>query len=166
MGKYRELIGGCGFFLFGAAYFIAAFSIRKFDANGVIDSAFIPKIYGILIMILSSLQLLVAIWKKKIINKDVTEKNNDEGTLRQRLFAVLKTFALLIIYIALLGNVGFVIMSIFFIIAMTMLLLPQNQFSKRKIIMVTGIAVVFSVAVYLLFVYGFGLTLPAGILEL
>lgn len=74
------------------------------------------------------------------------------------------TFVLLIGYVGLLELVGFVIMSSIFIFLMTMWLLPKDQRNKKQIILTAIIAVVFASCVYLLFVKGFALTLPAGIL--
>ena len=55
-------------------------------------------------------------------------------------------------------------MSSIFIFLMTMWLLPKGQRNKKQIILSAIIAVVFASCVYLLFVKGFALTLPAGIL--
>jgi multisubunit Na+/H+ antiporter MnhE subunit len=74
------------------------------------------------------------------------------------------TFVLLIGYVGLLELVGFVIMSSIFIFLMTMWLLPKDQRNKKQLILTAIIAVVFASCVYLLFVKGFALTLPAGIL--
>lgn len=71
---------------------------------------------------------------------------------------------LLIGYVGLLELVGFVIMSSIFIFLMTMWLLPKDQRNKKQIILTAIIAVVFASCVYLLFVKGFALTLPVGIL--
>lgn len=83
---------------------------------------------------------------------------------KKMIFSVVLTFVLLIGYVGLLELVGFVIMSSIFIFLMTMWLLPKDQRNKKQLILTAIIAVVFASCVYLLFVKGFALTLPAGIL--
>ena len=90
--------------------------------------------------------------------------SSDFMTIQQVVFSVVLTFVLLIGYVGLLELVGFVIMSSIFIFLMTMWLLPKDQRNKKQLILTAIIAVVFASCVYLLFVKGFALTLPAGIL--
>lgn len=165
MAKYREIIGGCVFFMFAAAYYVGALSIKQFAGNDMVDSQFIPKLYGIIIMILSALQVLFGIMKMK---KDEAEDKEDDDkphlSVQQQIISFLMSFALLIIYVALLDSVGFIIMSTLFIIFMTTLLLPKEKRNSKRVGMTAVIAAAFSVAVYMVFVEGFALTLPAGIL--
>ena len=111
-------------------------------------------------MLLSVIQIIQGVLSKK--RADCQEENQTDLTIQQAVFSVVLTFVLLIGYVGLLELVGFVIMSSIFIFLMTMWLLPKDQ--RNKIILTAIIAVVFASCVYLLFVKGFALTLPVGIL--
>lgn len=161
MKRYREVIGGSVFFLFAATYFVMAFQIPTFN-DGFISSDFMPKVYGAILMLLSVIQIIQGVLNKK--HADCQEENQTDLTIQQIAFSVALTFVLLIGYVGLLELVGFVIMSSIFIFLMTMWLLPKDQRNKKQIILSAIIAVVFASCVYLLFVKGFALTLPAGIL--
>lgn len=160
--KNREIIGGSIFFLCSAAYFVIAFSIKQYQ-DGILSSDFIPKVYGLILMVLSAFQILLGVWfhNKKTIEEATPEQFKD------RIASVVYTFTLLLLYVLLLKPIGFVIMSTVFIFAMTLLLYPKEIKEKSKAMHLTKIvviAVIFSTAVYLFFVWGFALTLPAGIL--
>lgn len=165
MAKYRDVIGGCLFFIFAAVYYNMALGIHQFSAgSGMVDSQFMPKVYGILLMILSAIQVLHGVYH---IKKGDAEEDEGNGlTVGEQIFSFVTSFLLLVIYVALLDSVGFIIMSALFITCMTMLLSTKEQRSGKKLLKIVAISVVFSVAVYLIFVQGFGLTLPDGILAL
>ena len=57
----KELLVGVIFLVVGIAYFALAFTIPIYDAYGgssVVDSAFVPKVIGVLLIVLSVLQLV------------------------------------------------------------------------------------------------------------
>ena len=59
----KELLVGVIFLVVGIAYFALAFTIPSYDAYGgssVVDSSFVPKVVGILMIVLSVMQLLIA----------------------------------------------------------------------------------------------------------
>ncbi len=161
MKKYREVVGGSVFFLFAATYFVMAFGIKQYN-DGFLSSDFIPKIYGGVLMVLSILQVLFAVFNSK--KGRAQEEDQEPGlSLGQTLISVALTFVLLIGYVSLLETVGFIIMSSIFIFLMTLMLYPADQRTVRRLLWVALIAVAFSSGVYFLFVKAFALTLPAGI---
>jgi len=164
MSKYRDVIGGCVFFIFAAVYYWLAFSIRETTAGSVLGSAFMPKMYGIIMMVLCAIQILNGVRTVKKAEVTGEGEKKKELTIKQQLYSLLESFGLLVIYVVLLDAVGFVIMSALFVFFMTIVLLPKKGRSKNLFVKVGIISIVFSVAVYLVFVQGFALTLPAGIL--
>jgi putative tricarboxylic transport membrane protein len=71
------------------------------------------------------------------------------------------TFALMVIYVALLDSIGFLIMSAVYVFFQILLLSRKDQ----KNYLVTAIAaIVSSAAIYYLFLYGFKMILPIGLL--
>lgn len=69
---------------------------------------------------------------------------------------------LLVVYVLLLKTVGFVIMTALYIFAQSLFMVPPE---KRNILISAILAVVSSVAIYLVFTRGLSLLLPAGILK-
>jgi len=57
----KEMLVGIIFLIIGVVYFALAFTIPIYDAYGgssVVDSSFVPKVVGILLIVLSILQLI------------------------------------------------------------------------------------------------------------
>lgn len=170
MKKYREIIGGVVFFVFALAYFVMAFGIKQFGAGkpGIVTSDFMPKIYGGLILILSAIQILQGVWQLKTQHQLLAtdaRTSGECGIKFQIEWEILLTFLLLVLYVGMLKTIGFLITSVLFILGLTFILLPKKQRGLKKFIEVLVIAVLFTVTIYLIFVKGFHLTLPVGILD-
>ena len=157
MRKNKELIGGLIFFIFAAAYFSISLSIPKFE-DGFVSSDFMPKLYGVILIILSSLQIFQGI---SLMRKGEVKGEENEKTETWLVPEVILTFVFLILYVAILKPVGFLISTILFLVVMIALFSPKE---KRNIIKIILISVIFTIAVYLIFVKGLSLTLPEGIL--
>ena len=162
----KEMLVGIIFLIIGVVYFALAFTIPIYDAYGgssVVDSSFVPKVVGILLIVLSILQLIFSSkaaknapaaqptqaseedeeFKVEDWDDDAANRNADT------------------IYMALLSTLGFMISSVLFLIATMLLLTPAE---KRNIPLILILSVVVSVGVYYLFVYGLDMVLPRGIL--
>ena len=158
MQRRRELIGGTIFFIFAAVYFVMALQIPEFN-DGFVSSDAMPKIYGILLMLLSAGQIFGALRQKK----DASEQGAEAGSGKIVIVPeVLITFFFLILYVVLLKPVGFVISTIIFLLGMITLFTPKE---KRSVIKIVLISVIFSIAVYWLFAKVLSLSLPQGILK-
>lgn len=62
----KELAVGVIFLLIGVVYFALAFTIPAYDAYGgssVVDSSFVPKVVGVLLMLLSAVQIYLTVKK-------------------------------------------------------------------------------------------------------
>lgn len=153
MRKYKEVISGSIIFILAAVYFGIGLTIPEFN-DGFISSDFMPKLYGIILMALSAVQILIG---AKGIKKE--EGTNDQGNGTFLVPEVIITFVFLVLYVALLNVLGFLVSTILFLLGMVTLFTPKE---KRNIVKIILISVVFSVVVYLIFVKGFGLTLPEG----
>lgn len=177
----KELLVGVIFLVVGIAYFALAFTIPIYDAYGgssVVDSAFVPKVIGVLLIVLSVLQLVFASRASKNIppaepaaksaeaaEEDgefkVEDWDDDAANRNADTKALIAIFAILIVYMALMSTLGFMISSALFLFATMMLLTPKQ---KRKLPVIIILSVVVAVGVYYLFVYGLNMVLPAGIL--
>lgn len=177
----KEMLVGVIFLVVGIAYFALAFTIPIYDAYGgssVVDSAFVPKVIGVLLIVLSVLQLVFASRASKNIppaepaaksaeaaEEDgefkVEDWDDDAANRNADTKALIAIFAILIVYMALMSTLGFMISSALFLFATMMLLTPKQ---KRKLPVIIILSVVVAVGVYYLFVYGLDMVLPAGIL--
>ena len=173
----KEMLVGIIFLIIGVVYFALAFTIPIYDAYGgssVVDSSFVPKVVGILLIVLSILQLIFsskaaknapAAQTTQASEEDedfkVEDWDDDAANRNADTKALVAIFVILIIYMALLSTLGFMISSVLFLIATMLLLTPAE---KRNIPLILILSVVVSVGVYYLFVYGLDMVLPRGIL--
>ncbi|MEG1584915.1 MAG: tripartite tricarboxylate transporter TctB family protein, partial [Anaerovorax sp.] len=95
---------------------------------------------------------------------DEAKENFDEDAYVKessfRSFAVIA--ALLVLYVAAFKPLGFILSSVAFLFCAMLFLTPKE---KRNWIYIVALSVIIPIAVYFLFVSGFRLKLPAGILN-
>ena len=161
MKKYSDIISGAVLFVLAAVYYVMATQIKQYNAGlpGTITSDFIPKVYGIAVMVLSAILIFRGI--RDLKKAQVQETGEAEDRKR---FAIVLVFLLLVVYVALLDIVGFTIMSTLFVLGLSYILLPKEKRTPKTCVAVFVVALAFSVAITLIFVKGFSLTLPMGIL--
>lgn len=164
MKKYSDVISGAILFILSTAYYVMALDIKQFNAGqtGIVTSDFMPKIYGAAVMLLSALLIVRGI--RNI--KKAAGLEDEVETGGRKFFVQLETllvFLLLIVYVALLPTAGFIIMSILFVMGLSCLLLPKEKHGPKTYLAILAVATVFTVAITLIFVKGFSLTLPMGI---
>ena len=154
MKKYSELIFGSMILAFGIFYFILTSQLPR---KGTIDSTFIPYILSAIMLLLGILQIGVGVKASKQFNeKSYKSENLDYLT-------VLKTIALIVIYIAFLEPIGFLISTIVFLFLGFILLSPAGE--KKNYLLYLVIAVLSSAIIYYVFRNGLNLMLPQGILR-
>ena len=68
MKKYSDIISGAVLFVLAAVYYAMATQIKQYNSGlpGIITSDFIPKVYGIAVMVLSAILILIC-KKEKIL---------------------------------------------------------------------------------------------------
>ena len=167
MKKYRDILSGTVLFLLAAAYFVMAMDIKQYNAGqpGIITSDFIPKIYGIAVMALSAILVVRGVVQLKKDRRSGADRGETAAGPRFPVQPeILLVFLLLVVYVALLPTVGFVIMSTLFILGLSCVLLPKHRRTPKYCLAVLAVAALFTAAITLIFVQGFSLTLPMGIL--
>lgn len=177
----KDRLVGIIFLVVGVVYFGLAFTIPVYDAYGgssVVDSSFVPKVVGVLMIVLSILQLFFSSKASKnapaaeasakpaeTAEEDgefrVEDWDDDAANRNADTKSLIMIFVVLIIYMALMSVLGFMISSALFLFATMMLLTPKQ---KMKLPFIIILSLVVSVGVYYLFVYGLDMVLPAGIL--
>lgn len=165
MKKYSDIISGAVLFVLAAVYYVMATQIKQYNAGlpGTITSDFIPKVYGIAVMVLSAILIFRGI--RDLKKAQVQETGEAQDRKRFPIDpAIVLVFLLLVVYVALLDTVGFTIMSTLFVLGLSYILLPKEKRTPKTCVAVFAVALAFSVAITLIFVKGFSLTLPMGIL--
>ncbi len=164
---YRtNIVAGSVLALFAAVYFYFSFSIKPFHGLGAtpLDSTFIPRLWGACLFLLSMSLVLRGVRERRRVEKST------EGAAARRFslpafwrnnHEVILTFIAIGVYTALLGPVGFTIMSALYIFFQAIVLSPPE---KRNYKAAAAIAVVASVTIDYLFVVLLSVLLPKGIL--
>lgn len=184
-----QLLGNVIFLLVAVVYLILVSQITVINVFGVtvVSSATIPRILGVLLLILDIISLfqnLAGFKKAKGAVKDplqeVGEKEtaeNGELDVAQALaeaealeedadsdkMSIVLTIASLAVFSALIQPLGFLISSFIYMVLQSFILTLKEE-RKKKTVFIIILSAVFSVAVYLIFTRGLGLMLPKGIL--
>lgn len=185
----KELWIGLAFLVLSVAYFLGSMTISSYSGYGnqVVDSKFMPRLLGVMMAFLSVIQIITSYRKLSAeknapaaeepaqpetegagamtaANPEDAKENFDEDAYVKgsswKSFAVIAV--LLVLYVAAFKPIGFILSSIGFLLATMLFLTPKE---KRSWVWIIGLSVVIPIAVYFLFVSGFKLKLPSGILN-
>jgi putative tricarboxylic transport membrane protein len=98
-----------------------------------------------------------------IVFEGFVKKQGKDASIptRTQVIDFLCTFFLLIVYVVLLGSVGFLIMTALYIFLQSWIITPKPKRRPVKLAIIAGIS---SALIYSAFVFGLNLMLPAGIL--
>jgi len=143
------------------AYLVMAYRVPGHDG---IDAATVPTLLAILLCLLGALQTLSAIGNRArpAAQSDADAPEQTSASVVEPL-TVLKTLGLILIYVVLLGPVGFPIMTALYLYLQFIVLTPVDH--KVRHVPYAAIAAVTSAVIYLLFREAFDLLLPAGLLN-
>ncbi len=154
--KYGDICVSIVFMLISIAVLVAA---AQLPASKVMEIGpdFMPKVIGGLTLVLSILLLVFSINSLKR-NPDAVYVADDANYKR-----VLISFILILIYVCVFKPVGFIISTLVYLPCQMFVLAPEEKRTKAEIIKLAIIDVIFTLAVFFLFRYGFKIVLPAGI---
>lgn len=182
----RDLWIGIVFLVLSALYFAGSFSIKRYSGFGdqIVDSKFMPRVLAAMMAVLSVIQMWTASKQLKGLRKEAgqeeeepeetgtvtassvedAKKNFDEDAYVKGsdIKDILVIGVLLLVYAGTFKLLGFAISSMIFLLGSILYLSPKE---KRNWFWTIGLSVVIPFAVYFLFVYGFKMKLPAGILN-
>lgn len=141
---------------------ILSLSIQKLDVS-VVGSAFVPRLVAVGIFILSAKLLWDGIQKsKQAVAVSADEKAKDGESKESANYAsVLATIALMVIYVALIGPLGFLPSTILYLILQFMLFTDRSHW---KVPLYVVIAIVTSGTIYYVFRMVLHVMLPEGII--
>lgn len=159
----KELIIGLAMLGASLAYLVMAQQLPGHDG---VDAATVPKLLAGLLSLLGVMQLISAFAKPKAAAEPAspvpTEAEEQPADVIEPK-TVLKTLGLILGYMALLGPVGFPIMTVVYLYLQFLVLTPVNQ--KARHLTYLLIAAICSALIFLLFREAFDLMLPAGLLN-
>lgn len=153
----QDFFSGLFFLAFGIYMYVYSFNIPNPIKIGV-GAGFLPRLIGAVFVILS----IILIVSTKIKMQKMLDSEDEQDTKNEiNKKSVVLSIGALLIYVLLLKLVGFIIMSTLYLFFAFNLLSPKEE---RNLLLFAIISVVIPVSVYLLFVKGFDLILPSGIL--
>lgn len=165
----NDLFSGIVLSLFAVWYFIKATQIKimKMLAATFLNASSIPKLWGVLLLILGVILIVRGALAMKSAKAAgyVPEKRSFADSAKlfwKNNVAVVEMFVVLLVYIALIQPVGFLIPTIVFLFLEFNILTRKEE---RKWALNAVLAVVIGLAIYALFKYGFNMPLPQGILK-
>ena len=139
---------------------------QQLPGHAGIDAATLPKLLAGFLTLLGLMQLLNAFAKPKVAAEQASPVQTDTEEPAVEVIepkTVIKTLGLILGYMALLGPVGFPIMTVVYLYLQFLVLTPANQ--KARHLTYLLIAVICSALIFLLFREAFDLLLPAGLLN-
>lgn len=165
----NDLLTGLVFCLFSGAYFIMAtqIAIPSSLKSSLLNASSVPKLWGAMMFILGVIILIRGVMKMNGAKKD--GYNPPKGDLVEKMKksvwearSAIAMFVILFVYIAVLQSLGFLLSTIVFLFLEFFVLTRKEE---RKLWVIVLMALVFGVAIYVLFKYGFGMPLPRGIVK-
>ncbi|PIA71691.1 tripartite tricarboxylate transporter TctB family protein [Pseudomonas sediminis] len=160
----KELIIGIAMLGASLTYLVLAQQLPGHDG---VDAATVPKLLAGFLSLLGVMQLVSAFAKPKAAAEPAASPapaEAEEPTVEiVEPKTVIKTLGLILGYMALLGPVGFPIMTVVYLYLQFLVLTPVNQ--KARHLTYLLIAVICSALIFLLFREAFDLLLPAGLLN-
>lgn len=159
--KYRDIILGTVMLLFSGFYLIVARGIKTRPklTPSYASAQVIPTLLGVLLAILAVLCIIEGVHKMKKYDPNAASgKEEAKGDP----FAVIATFALMIVYALALPTAGFCLSTAVYLFLQISLLAPKD---KRNLKLFAIIAVVFTMFVFVAFRIGLQMLLPRGVIE-
>ena len=161
----KELIIGGAMLAASIGYMLMSYQLPGHEG---IDAATLPVLLSGLLLLLGVMQLFSAFASKATVSTEPPSKEADESSEKAvaeivEPKTVIKTLALILAYMALLGPVGFPIMTALYLYLQFIVLTPVNQ--KVRHLTYALIGVISSAVIFLLFREAFDLLLPAGLLN-
>ena len=192
--KDRNVVAGLFFLIFDLFYLGFGLQIPVSDTSSV-GAGFMPRVYGFCMLVIALILLFTSVKKVKAEDKAGKEVTNDFSMDKRDATRVGCSFVLILLYVILLKELGFLICSVQLLYGLVYLLSPayvKESFIQKHCMDENGnkkegcfdsngkvkftsmlpyygkilfFAVIYTVVIYVLFAKGLGLKMPAGILK-
>ena len=156
--KCRDLILGVVTLLLGGfyMYFATQIKTRPKLTPSYSSSQVIPRLLGILLIILSVLLIIQGIRKLKL--PEAASSKMDRGDL----VSVVLTIVCILGYVLLMQPLGFCLATVIYLFCQMIVLAPRD---KRNYVLFAVVAVAFTAVVFVAFRLGLNQLLPRGVIE-
>lgn len=162
--KYRDIILGAAMLVFSGFYLTVAQGIKTRPklTPAYASAKIVPILLGVLLAILAVICIIEGVYKMKKYGTTMTNVKADSAQAAGDAFAVLATFALMIVYALALPVAGFCLSTMVYLFLQISLLAPAK---KRNLKLFAIVAVVFTMFVFVAFRIGLQMLLPRGVIE-
>ena len=156
--KYGDMIVGGFFMILSAGMMIMAKMLPKSTIMDI-GPDFMPMCIGLVTFILAAALAFLNLKNLKMRTAEAENMEKEELDYKR----MLTSFMLILVYVYLLQPVGFIVTTILYLPLQMYVLAPDEKKTKKDIIQLAVISVIFTFVVFFLFRYGFKIILPAGI---
>lgn len=157
--KYGDIAVGVFYLCFAVVLFCASFGIQAF-VDEILGPEFMPQMMAVIIFVLALLLLFQGIKNCKRPQSN----GEEEGTVGPASpIRALLTLIIIIAYIALMDIVGFIPVTIIYLVGQIALLTPKEKYTKPLIVKSLIISIISPIVLYYIFYRVFGVFLPEGI---
>jgi len=162
--KYRDIILGAVMLVFSGFYLTVAQGIKTRPklTPAYASAKIVPILLGVLLAILAVICIIEGVYKMKKYGTTMTNVKEGSAQATGDAFAVLATFALMIVYALALPVAGFCLSTMVYLFLQISLLAPAK---KRNLKLFAIVAVVFTMFVFVAFRIGLQMLLPRGVIE-
>ena len=155
--KYGDIVVGVFFMALSAIMMVMAQMLPKSKVMEI-GPDFMPMVIGAITFVLALILTVLNVKNMKLRAAELAEAAIDECDYKRVLLSAL----LVLIYVFVLQPVGFIVSTLVYLPLQMLVLSPDDQRGKKQIIQLLIIDVIFTMAVFFLFRYGFKIVLPAG----
>lgn len=156
--KYGDIIVGIFFMALSAILMVMAQMLPKSKVMEI-GPDFMPMVIGGLTFALAAILTFLSVKNFKMHAAEIDPSKLPECDYKRVLLSVI----LVLVYVFILQPVGFIVTTLVFLPLQMLVLSPEDKRGKKDIILLLVIDVIFTLAVFFLFRYGFKIVLPAGI---
>ena len=156
--KYGDMIVGGFFMILSAGMMIMAKMLPKSTIMDI-GPDFMPMCIGLVTFVLAAALAFLNLKNLKMRTAEAEKMEKEELDYKR----MLTSFMLILVYVYLLQPVGFIVTTILYLPLQMYVLAPDEKKTKKDIIQLAVISVIFTFVVFFLFRYGFKIILPAGI---
>ena len=156
--KYGDIVVSVFFMALSAVMIYAATLLPKSKVMEI-GPDFMPTVVGIATLILSTALLVISLKGLKSRVAEAEANPPAECDYKRMLISLI----LILVYVFALKPVGFILTTLVYLPIQMYVLADKEHRSKKDIITLLIIDVVFTIAVFFLFRYGFKIVLPQGI---
>lgn len=156
--RYKDILGGIFWVVVATTMYNASFNIRALTigagSSGLVGSGFMPRMVAIGMIILGAVVIFQGIKKLQALSGGIV---CEKLSFREQYLPVVVSMVLLIAYVGLMEQVGFMIMTVAYLFGQMYVLAADEH---RRPVMFLAISIISAAAIYYTFVEVFQLMLP------